>query len=69
MAAHSHNSNAYTDQEKKFLVGPLIVGAIAVSVFLYVFSTIPSRPYELDKPAHAHAEAAHGEAGHGEAKH
>lgn len=72
MAANSHNSNAYTAQEKKFLVAPLIVGTIAVTVFLYVYSTIPSRPYELHEAAHAeasHAAGEHGEAKHGEAKH
>lgn len=71
MAANSHNSNAYTDQEKKFLVGPLVVGTIAVSVFLYVYSTIPSRPYELHEPAHAEAkhEAGAHAAAPGEAKH
>jgi hypothetical protein len=40
---------------------------IAATVFLYVYSTIPSRPYELHEEAHA-AGAAHGaEAGHGAA--
>ena len=60
MAANSHNSNAYTDQEKKFLLGPLLVGTIAVAVFLYVYYTIPSRPYELHEVVHADAhKAAH----------
>jgi hypothetical protein len=62
MAANSHNSNAYTEQEKKFLLGPLLFITLAASVFLYVYSTIPSRPYVLHEAAHA--EAGHGEAGH-----
>jgi len=60
MAATSHNSNSYTDQEKKFLLGPLLVGTISVIVFLYVYYTIPSRPYELHEAPHA---AAHREGG------
>lgn len=64
MAANSHSSNAYTDQEKKFLVGPLVIGTIVVTVFLYVYSTIPSRPYELHEASHG---AAQHEAGHGAA--
>jgi len=68
MAATSHNSNAYTDQEKKFLIGPLIVGAVAVTVFLYVYFTIPSKPYELHE-ATTHSEASHAEEKHTEAKH
>lgn len=65
MAGNSHNSNAYTDQEKKFLIGPLLVGAIAVTVTLYVYFTIPSKPYELHEASHT--EASH-EKSH-EAKH
>jgi hypothetical protein len=65
MAGNSHNSNAYTDQEKKFLMGPLLIGSILLTVFLYVYSTIPSKPYLLHEAAHA--EGAH-EKGH-EAKH
>lgn len=65
MAANSHSSNAYTEQEKKFLVGPLLVGTLAVSVFVYIYSTIPSRPYVLHEAPHAEAkhapEASHGE--------
>jgi hypothetical protein len=72
MAANSHNSNAYTEQEKKFLVAPLIFGTLAVTVFLYVYWTIPSRPYELHEAPHAeasHAAGEHGAAKHGEVKH
>jgi hypothetical protein len=74
MAGNSHNSNAYTDQEKKFLLAPLLVGAIAVTVFLYVYFTIPSKPYELHKAPHAEAShdaghAAGKEVKHEEAKH
>lgn len=47
MAASTHNSNAYTDREKMFLIGPLVFGAIAIFVFLYVFNSIPSKPYAL----------------------
>lgn len=65
MAGNSHNSNAYTDQEKKFLMGPLLIGSILLTIFLYVYSTIPSKPYELHEAAHA--EGSH-EKGH-EAKH
>ncbi len=53
MSASTHNSNAYTHQEKKFLIGPLIVGSIAVAVFLYVYFSIPSKPYELHEATHA----------------
>ncbi len=74
MAGNSHNSNAYTDQEKKFLMGPLLVGTLAVSVFLYVYFTIPSKPYELHEASHAEAshDAGHSagkEVKHEEAKH
>jgi len=75
MAVESpYNIDAYTDREKKFLIAPVIVLAIAASVFVYVYNTIPSRNYELHEAPHAagHAEAGHG-AGHGsehgEAKH
>ncbi|MFN7545037.1 MAG: hypothetical protein ACK5TN_19850 [Acidobacteriota bacterium] len=68
MAVNSpYNSNTYTDREKKFLLGPLLMLLIAATVFLYVYSTIPSRPYELHEEAHA-AGVAHGaEAGNGAA--
>ena len=46
-------------------MGPLLIGSILLSVFLYVYSTIPSKPYLLHEAAHA--EGAH-EKGH-EAKH
>ncbi len=64
MAVNSpYNSNAYTDREKKFLLGPLVMLTLAATVFLYVYSTIPSRPYELHEAAHS--AASHGaEAGH-----
>lgn len=58
MVDSPRNSNAYTDQEKKFLVGPAIVLTLAVSVFLYTYSTIPSRGYDL------HSETSHAEASH-----
>ena len=47
MSVSTHNSNAYTPREKKFLIAPLLIGAIAVAVSLYVYFTLPSRPYEL----------------------
>lgn len=53
MSASTHNSNAYTPQEKKFLIGPLIVGIIAIAVFFYVYYSIPSKPYELHEATHA----------------
>ncbi|MBM3761281.1 MAG: hypothetical protein FJW36_13660 [Acidobacteria bacterium] len=70
MVANSHNSNAYTDQEKKFLLGPLVMLTLGATVFLYVYSTIPSRPYELHHAAHAEASHDAGHKGdHGAAKH
>lgn len=73
MIESPYNSNAYTDREKKFLIGPIIMLTIVASTFLYVYSTIPSQKYELHDAGHgaAHAEG-HGEghgASHGEAKH
>ena len=55
-------------------MGPLLVGTLAVSVFLYVYFTIPSKPYELHEASHAEAShdaghAAGKEVKHEEAKH
>ncbi len=58
MAAPTHNSNAYTDREKMFLIGPLLFGLMAIGVFVYVFNSIPSKPYEMTE---AHGAAAHSE--------
>ena len=58
MSASTHNSNAYTHREKKFLIGPLLFGTISVAVFLYVYFTLPSRPYELHEASPA-AQAPH----------
>ncbi len=67
-----YNSNAYTDREKKFLIGPIIMLTIVATTFLYVYNTIPSRPYELHEASHGAGHAEHGSghgSGHGEAKH
>lgn len=61
MAATTHNSNAYTDKEKMFLIGPLLFGLIAVGVFLYVYYSIPSKPYVLTD---AHASVEHAQPKH-----
>ncbi|WP_031499185.1 hypothetical protein [Bryobacter aggregatus] len=66
MSATSHSSNAYTDREKMFLIGPITVLTTAVLVFLYVYSTIPSKPYPLQEHGHGAAatEAHAAPAGH-----
>jgi hypothetical protein len=69
-ATSSYNSNAYTEREKKFLLGPLTMITLAASVFLYIYTTIPSQKYALHEEAH-HSEpaAGHGAAGHGAGEH
>lgn len=74
MIESPYHSNAYTGREKKFLIGPIIMLTIVAATFLYVYSTIPSRKYELHDAGHSAAAhgAAHSEghgASHGEAKH
>jgi hypothetical protein len=64
-ATSSYNSNAYTEREKKFLLGPLMMITLAAGVFLYIYTTIPSQKYVLHEEAH-HSEPA---GGHGAGEH